>query len=467
MSSGTASRRRVRGLARHATLAAGLVSLSVGAACLFIAPSAFADGESSTTTSTPGSAGIPLGATNTDSATVTGSDVGTPPTGTVGFYACGPTATAQPCTPSGSPFDTETLDGTDNPATVTSVAFTPSAAGIWCFAAVYSGDSNYAGSNDETTDECFTVFGSSTKSTPGSTSITLGTTDTDSAAVTGSDSGTDPTGTVAFYACGPTGSKTSCTPSGSPFDTEMLDGTDNPSTVTSVSFTPTAAGYWCFAAVYSGDSNYPASNDETTTECVLVKEASSTTVSKPSSSGVVIGHNAIDTATVTGNATLGAPTGSVTFYECGPSPAGQACTVQVNNVGTTALTPGSGDTSTARSPAFVPTTAGIYCFGAYYSGDSNYLNSNDTSTDECFQAGSAPKVTSFTPTSGAPGKKVTIKGTNLKGATSVSFDGTAATILTDSATKITVDVPSGAKSGQIKVVTAFGTATSKSKFKVT
>jgi hypothetical protein len=42
-------------------------------------------------------------------------------------------------------------------ATATSPSFTPSAGGYWCFAAYYSGDSNYGASSDATTDGCFDV----------------------------------------------------------------------------------------------------------------------------------------------------------------------------------------------------------------------------------------------------------------------------------------------------------------------
>jgi hypothetical protein len=98
-----------------------------------------------------------LGASDTDSATVTGGS--TPdPTGSVSFYECGPTPSATPCT-SGSwtKFDTESLSGTSNPSQVTSAEFTPASTGYFCFAAVYSGDSNYSGSSDATVDECFDV----------------------------------------------------------------------------------------------------------------------------------------------------------------------------------------------------------------------------------------------------------------------------------------------------------------------
>jgi uncharacterized repeat protein (TIGR03803 family) len=61
------------------------------------------------------------------------------------------------------------------------------------------------------------------------------------------------------------------------------------------------------------------------------------------------------------------------------------------------------------------------------------------------------------PTSGAAGKNVTILGTNLTGATAVSFDGTAATFKVVSATEITTTVPSGASSGTVTVTTSSGT----------
>ena len=200
-----------------------------------------------------------------------------------------------------------------------------------------------------------------------------------------------------------------------------------------------------------------------------MKQAASTTVSQPSSPGVVTGHAATDKVTVTGNTTLGAPTGRVTFYECGPSPAGQPCTVQVGNVGTTALMLGAGDSSTATSPGFVPTTAGTYCFGAYYSGDSQYLNSNDTTTDECFQVGLAPSITSFSPKSGKPDAKVSVNGKNLSGATKVTVGGEVVVISTlRLATKITFKAAIRRQNRKIRRGhRKSGTAKSKTNFKVT
>jgi kumamolisin len=78
---------------------------------------------------------------------------------------------------------------------------------------------------------------------------------------------------------------------------------------------------------------------------------------------------------------------------------------------------------------------------------------------------SAPTITSFTPTTGAAGSSVVITGTNLTGASVVSFNGTAATTYTiNSDTQITVTVPSGITAGTISVTTAGGTATSSASF---
>ena len=70
----------------------------------------------------------------------------------------------------------------------------------------------------------------------------------------------------------------------------------------------------------------------------------------------------------------------------------------------------------------------------------------------------APTITSFTPTSGAAGTSVTITGTNLSGATTVTFGGTAATIGSDNGTQLVVAVGAGA-SGTVSVTTPGGTVT--------
>lgn len=65
------------------------------------------------------------------------------------------------------------------------------------------------------------------------------------------------------------------------------------------------------------------------------------------------------------------------------------------------------------------------------------------------------------------GATVTITGINLAGATAVGFNGTAAAISADQATKVITTVPAGATSGSVTVMTPGGTATSPSPFTVT
>src|ERR1022692_2211567 len=70
------------------------------------------------------------------------------------------------------------------------------------------------------------------------------------------------------------------------------------------------------------------------------------------------------------------------------------------------------------------------------------------------------------PTSGSLGAAVKILGTNLTGATSVSFNGTAAVFEVVSSSEITTTVPAGASSGEVQVVTPSGTLSSNASFRV-
>ncbi|HNC46658.1 MAG TPA: IPT/TIG domain-containing protein, partial [Acidobacteriota bacterium] len=92
-----------------------------------------------------------------------------------------------------------------------------------------------------------------------------------------------------------------------------------------------------------------------------------------------------------------------------------------------------------------------------------------TSSDNFTVQSNTPTITSFTPTTGPPGTQVTITGTNLTGATEVSFNttsvGTNFTVV--SATQINTTVPVGATGGPIKVKTPSGEATSPQSFIVT
>jgi uncharacterized repeat protein (TIGR03803 family) len=70
------------------------------------------------------------------------------------------------------------------------------------------------------------------------------------------------------------------------------------------------------------------------------------------------------------------------------------------------------------------------------------------------------------PTSGVVGSAVNILGTNLTGATNVTFNGTAATFTVVSASEITTTVPTGATTGTVQVVPPGGTLSSNVPFTV-
>ena len=83
-------------------------------------------------------------------------------------------------------------------------------------------------------------------------------------------------------------------------------------------------------------------------------------------------------------------------------------------------------------------------------------------------AGSAPNITSLSPTSGSVGTAVTINGANFgatQGASTVRFNGTTATPTSWTATRIVASVPSGATSGAV-TVTVGGVASNGSPFTV-
>jgi IPT/TIG domain len=79
----------------------------------------------------------------------------------------------------------------------------------------------------------------------------------------------------------------------------------------------------------------------------------------------------------------------------------------------------------------------------------------------------SPAISSFAPSTVKAASKVTIAGKNLKGATWVKVDGMKMKFKVLSPTKIVVTLSSSAKSGQISVATAHGTATSTKSLTIT
>ena len=318
--------------------------------------------------------GIVLGSSSSDSATVTGV-AGTAPTGTVTFSVCQESTVGTPCSGGSTvgSLTSPTSSGAVSTYTLAAGIDTPKATGTYCFNATYGGDANYKAVSVESdpAGECFAV----TMKTPGvassptKASIVLGGSDTDTATVTGA-LGITPTGTVTFYTCGPFTTDTACTMSGTKVGAGTLTGSGNTATATSPPFTPTATGTYCFLGVYSGDGNYTGGSDGSSDECFTVSKAMPGVKSAPANTTILLGTSNSDTATVTG--VLGVtPTGTVTFYVCGPFTSDTACTTSGTDVGTVTLA-GSGGTATATSPSYTPMASGTYCFLGVYSGDGNY-----------------------------------------------------------------------------------------------
>jgi hypothetical protein len=176
-------------------------------------------------------------------------------------------------------------------------------------------------------------------------------------------------------------------------------------TAASPTFTPHQAGTWCFRADYSGDSNYNASSDGASGECFTVRQATPSVTSTPTSAVTTLAAGDTDQAKVTGNGGGGSPTGTVSFFVCGPLSGASGCPSNGNPVGSAVpLTASSGDSASATSPTFVATSPGIYCFRAEYSGDANYAAAKSGgSSGECFtvSAAGAPSATIASPALGS------------------------------------------------------------------
>ena len=119
---------------------------------------------------------------------------------------------------------------------------------------------------------------------------------------------------------------------------------------------------------------------------------SSGTSNFPSASAVSYTPSAkvTDSITVTGVGSL-TPTGTVSVYVCGPSATTGCSNTTGTLLGTVTLAANGSGSATATSASYHPTSAGSYCFAAYYAGSSSYNASQDTSSDGCFTA-SAPQT---------------------------------------------------------------------------
>ncbi|HLY18438.1 MAG TPA: choice-of-anchor tandem repeat GloVer-containing protein [Bryobacteraceae bacterium] len=122
---------------------------------------------------------------------------------------------------------------------------------------------------------------------------------------------------------------------------------------------------------------------------------------------------------------------------------------------------GCADGATPLAGLFQATNGNFY--GTTVSGGAHGDNDG---TLFSLSVGLGPFVKTVT-TSGKVGATVEILGTDLTGATSVTFNGAAASFTVVSSSEITATVPAGASTGNVQVVTPGGTLTSNVRFRVT
>jgi hypothetical protein len=128
----------------------------------------------------------------------------------------------------------------------------------------------------------------------------------------------------------------------------------------------------------------------------------------------------------------------------------------------TTLTSCTGPVTSGSDIGTSAADVGVHQFGV----EAMDADGQTTTAGTTYTVVAAPRVRSLSPKKGAAGAVVTINGTNLAWATSVMIGPKAAEILTDTASTITFDVPTGAKTGYVSVTTPGGTSKSAGKFKV-
>ncbi|MGA7927738.1 MAG: IPT/TIG domain-containing protein [Candidatus Sulfotelmatobacter sp.] len=117
------------------------------------------------------------------------------------------------------------------------------------------------------------------------------------------------------------------------------------------------------------------------------------------------------------------------------------------------------------SAALVQDTDGSF-YGTTETGGTSSACPSGCGTVFSLSVGLGPFVETL-PASGAVGAAVKILGTDLTGATKVTFNGTEATFTVDSSSEISTTVPADAATGTLKVIDPRGTLSSNVPFRVT
>ncbi|WP_179217928.1 S-layer family protein, partial [Delftia sp. K82] len=161
---------------------------------------------------------------------------------------------------------------------------------------------------------------------------------------------------------------------------------------------------------------------------------------------------------------VSAPTVTSISPTAGPTAGGTTVTLTGTNLsGATAVTFGATAATgfTVNSATQITATAPAHAAGTIDVRITTVGGTSATSAADQFTYVAAPTVTSVSPTAGpaAGGTSVVITGTNLSGATAVTFGATAATGFTvNSATQITATAPAGTGTVDVRITTAGGTS---------
>lgn len=247
-------------------------------------------------------------------------------------------------------------------------------AGSHPITAVYSGDSNYAGSTSDTLTQTVTKIATTTSLSSSANPSVVGQPVTYTAAVSPVPDG----GTVAFTdggaAIGGCGSVTV--------------GANTGTATCRVTYT--ATGGHNIAAAYSGDGTYAGSSSNTVNQ--TVNKASTTTSLTSSPNPAIAGQHVTYTATV--------------------SPAPDGGTVTFQDGGTTISGCGSQpvDSSGKATCPVTYATSGAHAITATYSGDSSYAGSSSNTVNQTVSSDLTTSLT-LSPNPAARGQSLTISGT--------------------------------------------------------
>jgi hypothetical protein len=315
--------------------------------------------------------------------------------------------------------------------------------------AVFLGDNLYSVSNTDSSqtlliNKVATVTTSVATPAGGHT----GTTITDQATITGVAS--TASGTVTYNLFSTVG----CT--GSPVFTSATAAFINGVVPASATWTAMPPGTYQWQANYSGDGNHLASSSACGTDSVTVTISTPTIATKVApTSPVVTGTSVKDQATLTGATSNAGGTVTYKLYS------GTVCTGSVVYTSNPAAVTNSVVAQSA--PLFPATPAGTYTWLATYSGDINNQGATSTCGSDPLVVNNVPAViSSVSPVKGTVAGKtpVTITGTNMAGATAVTFGGAAGTIVSVSDSQILATTPQDpAGAVDILITTPSGTST--------